>query len=112
MGTHDENVSFKHVVNLLGSEQASQIRAISLRIYSEAAAYALERGIIIADTKFEFGLDGNEQLVLIDEVLTPDSSRFWPLDRYQAGMSPPTPRPCHNLFWIRRRPYTAKRSSV
>ena len=90
VGTHDENVSFEHVVNRLGSEQANKIRDISLRIYREAAAYALERGIIIADTKFEFGLDSDGQLVLIDEVLTPDSSRFWPLDRYQPGLNPPS----------------------
>ncbi|MBV5272783.1 MAG: phosphoribosylaminoimidazolesuccinocarboxamide synthase [Lamprocystis purpurea] len=89
-GTHDENVDFAHTVDLLGAELAAQVRDASLRIYSECAAYALERGIIIADTKFEFGLDAAGRLHLIDEVLTPDSSRFWPADEYQPGISPPS----------------------
>jgi len=90
VGAHDENVSFDQVCQRIGQEQAEQMRAVSLRIYREAAAYALERGIIIADTKFEFGLDEQDRLVLIDELLTPDSSRFWPLDRYQPGVNPPS----------------------
>ncbi len=90
VGDHDENVDFQHTVELLGPELAEQIRTVSLRLYQEAAAYALERGIIIADTKFEFGQDENGNLVLIDEVLTPDSSRFWPADQYQPGISPPS----------------------
>jgi phosphoribosylaminoimidazole-succinocarboxamide synthase len=89
-GTHDENVDFAHTVDLLGAELAAQVRDASLRIYSECAAYALERGIIIADTKFEFGLDAAGRLHLIDEVLTPDSSRFWPADQYRPGSSPPS----------------------
>jgi len=89
-GAHDENVDFEHTVDLLGRELAEQVRALSLRIYSECAAYALTRGIIIADTKFEFGLDADERLHLIDEVLTPDSSRFWPADQYRPGTSPPS----------------------
>jgi len=89
-GTHDENVDFAHTVDLLGAELAAQVRDASLRIYSECAAYALERGIIIADTKFEFGLDDAGRLHLIDEVLTPDSSRFWPADEYRPGISPPS----------------------
>ena len=89
-GTHDENVDFAHTVDLLGAELAAQVRDASLRIYSECAAYALERGIIIADTKFEFGLDDAGRLHLIDEVLTPDSSRFWPADHYRPGSSPPS----------------------
>ncbi len=89
-GTHDENVDFAHTVDLLGAELAAQVRDASLRIYSECAAYALERGIIIADTKFEFGLDAAGRLHLIDEVLTPDSSRFWPADEYRPGISPPS----------------------
>ena len=88
IGDHDENIDFDKTVDLLGRERAEQIRDVSLQLYNEAAAYALERGIIIADTKFEFGLDKNDQLVLIDEVLTPDSSRFWPADSYQPGSSP------------------------
>ncbi len=89
-GTHDENVDFEHTVDLLGRELAEQVREASLAVYRECAAYARERGIIIADTKLEFGLDANGQLHLIDEVLTPDSSRFWPVDRYRPGTSPPS----------------------
>jgi len=90
VGEHDENVDFEYTVGLLGQDLAEQVRDVSLRLYSEAAAYALERGIIIADTKFEFGQDDEGNLVLIDEVLTPDSSRFWPADQYQPGISPPS----------------------
>jgi len=89
-GAHDENVDFDHTVNLLGRDLAEQVRETSLRVYSECAAYALSRGIIIADTKFEFGLDADGRLHLIDEVLTPDSSRFWPADQYRPGTSPPS----------------------
>ncbi len=90
MGTHDENIDFELMVGLMGAELAAKVREISLEIYCEAAAYARERGIIIADTKFEFGLDDEGQLLLIDELLTPDSSRFWPLDQYRVGISPPS----------------------
>jgi phosphoribosylaminoimidazole-succinocarboxamide synthase len=90
VGNHDENVSFEHTVALIGAELADRIRELSLRIYVEAAAYALTRGIIIADTKFEFGIDGDGALYLIDEALTPDSSRFWPVDAYEPGRSPPS----------------------
>ena len=88
VGEHDENVAYEYTVDVLGPELAQQVRSVSLRLYSDAAAYALERGIIIADTKFEFGLDRHENLTLIDEVLTPDSSRFWPADSYRVGISP------------------------
>jgi phosphoribosylaminoimidazole-succinocarboxamide synthase len=87
-GDHDINVNFEVIINLVGKDIANQVRNLSLQIYTEAAEYALQRGIIIADTKFEFGLDENENIVLIDEALTPDSSRFWPLDSYKVGMSP------------------------
>ncbi|HUL11929.1 MAG TPA: phosphoribosylaminoimidazolesuccinocarboxamide synthase [Methylococcaceae bacterium] len=90
LGSHDENIDFAKTIELLGKELAEKVRAVSLRLYTEAAAYALGRGIIIADTKFEFGLDKNGHLYLIDEVLTPDSSRFWPLDQYRVGVSPPS----------------------
>ncbi|HID46725.1 MAG TPA: phosphoribosylaminoimidazolesuccinocarboxamide synthase [Chromatiaceae bacterium] len=90
IGAHDENVDFDHTVKLLGRDLAEQVRDISLQIYREAAGYALKRGIIIADTKFEFGLDESGGLHLIDEALTPDSSRFWPADQYQPGISPPS----------------------
>ncbi|MCD2449540.1 phosphoribosylaminoimidazolesuccinocarboxamide synthase [Methylicorpusculum oleiharenae] len=90
VGDHDENISFAQTVALLGGAMAEQVRKASLTLYQEAAAYALERGIIIADTKFEFGLDEQGALHLIDEVLTPDSSRFWPADQYRVGISPPS----------------------
>ena len=89
-GDHDENIGFDDVVNLIGEKLAIRVRDLSIAIYDRAAAYALQRGIIIADTKFEFGLDDEGRLYLIDEVLTPDSSRFWPLDQYQVGSSPPS----------------------
>jgi phosphoribosylaminoimidazole-succinocarboxamide synthase len=89
-GEHDMNVDFAHTVDLLGEELAGQVRDASLRIYTEAAAYALGKGIIIADTKFEFGLDEDGRLHIIDEALTPDSSRFWPADQYRPGISPPS----------------------
>jgi len=87
-GDHDENIDFAAAQTLLGSELAEQVRSVSLEIYTRCAAYARERGIIIADTKFEFGLDAAGRLVLIDEILTPDSSRFWPADSYAPGSSP------------------------
>ena len=87
---HDENISFGEVEKLIGRELASKVRDVSIRLYKEAADYAAKRGIIIADTKFEFGLDDKGELVLIDEVLTADSSRFWPADSYRVGISPPS----------------------
>lgn len=90
LGAHDENVSFARVVETIGQDLAEQVREISLRLYREAADYALARGILIADTKFEFGLDEQRRLVLMDEVLTPDSSRFWPADQYRPGVNPPS----------------------
>ncbi len=90
LGSHDENVSFAVIVGQIGAAMAEQVREVSLRLYREAADYALSRGIIIADTKFEFGLDEQGQLTLMDEALTPDSSRFWPADQYQPGVNPPS----------------------
>ncbi len=90
LGEHDENISFEESVALLGREMAEKVRDVSLQIYQYAADYARQRGIIIADTKFEFGTDKNGGLVLIDEILTPDSSRFWPADSYGPGTSPPS----------------------
>jgi phosphoribosylaminoimidazole-succinocarboxamide synthase len=89
-GNHDENVDFKTVAGLIGEDLACQVRDASIKIYEFASKYALERGIIIADTKFEFGLDNNGKLYLMDEVLTPDSSRFWPKESWQPGTSPPS----------------------
>jgi phosphoribosylaminoimidazole-succinocarboxamide synthase len=90
MGDHDENIGFGRMCHIVGTALAEKIRAVSIRLYSEAAAMALPRGIIIADTKFEFGLDDNGTLTLMDEVLTPDSSRFWPVEGYAAGSNPPS----------------------
>lgn len=90
VGLHDINIDFAQMQGKIGAELAEQVRAVSIELYQRAAAYALGRGIIIADTKFEFGLDADGKLVLIDEILTPDSSRFWPADHYRPGISPPS----------------------
>ncbi len=90
VGDHDENVSFDSVVAAIGADLAEQVRAATLAIYKWAAAYAAERGIIIADTKFEFGTDADGTLYVMDEMLTPDSSRFWPAEEYRVGISPPS----------------------
>ncbi len=90
LGDHDENIDFERAAALLGADLAAEVRDASLRIYTECAEYARTRGIIIADTKFEFGLDQTGRLHLIDEVLTPDSSRFWPAHSYRPGTSPPS----------------------
>lgn len=89
-GQHDENIDYARAVELVGADLAAQLKDYTLRIYREAADYALARGIIIADTKFEFGVDEHGTVHLIDEVLTPDSSRFWPADQYRPGISPPS----------------------
>jgi phosphoribosylaminoimidazole-succinocarboxamide synthase len=90
VGDHDENIDFATMCDLIGSELAERVRDLSIQIYQHGADYARAHGIIIADTKFEFGLDDDGKLYLIDEVLTPDSSRFWPADQYQLGISPPS----------------------
>jgi phosphoribosylaminoimidazole-succinocarboxamide synthase len=87
---HDENISFEEVAKLIGKPMAEKVRDVSIRLYKEASDFAATKGIIIADTKFEFGLDSQNNIVLIDEVLTADSSRFWPADSYKVGMSPPS----------------------
>jgi phosphoribosylaminoimidazole-succinocarboxamide synthase len=87
---HDENISYAEVEQRIGKQLAAKVRDTSIRLYREAADYAASKGILIADTKFEFGLDNNNDLVLIDEVLTADSSRFWPKDSYRVGVSPPS----------------------
>ena len=89
-GIHDENISFDQMVTQVGGAIAEQVRELSIRIYQQARTYALTRGIIIADTKFEFGLDSDDNVLLIDELLTPDSSRFWPATEYRVGISPPS----------------------
>jgi len=90
VGVHDENITFADTVALMGQAVAEKVRDVSIQLYTTAAEYARQRGIIIADTKFEFGLDDNGELYLIDEALTPDSSRFWPVEQYQVGISPPS----------------------
>ncbi len=90
MGDHDENIDFARMSEIVGAELASKVREISIALYTTAATLALSKGLIIADTKFEFGLDANDELMLMDEVLTPDSSRYWPLDGYQEGINPPS----------------------
>jgi len=90
LGEHDENISFEQVIALIGEKLAKQIRDVSIRLYKTASDYAASRGIIIADTKFEFGLDANGELVLMDEILTADSSRFWPAETYHVGSNPPS----------------------
>ncbi len=90
VGDHDINVGFEQIEARVGAERAREVRDISIRLYTEAAEFARSRGIIIADTKFEFGVDAAGELVLIDEILTPDSSRYWPADEYREGISPPS----------------------
>jgi phosphoribosylaminoimidazole-succinocarboxamide synthase len=90
VGQHDENISFEKAADLLGRDLAEKVKQATISIYKDCAAYALTKGIIIADTKFEFGLDEQGTLTLIDEVLTPDSSRFWPADQYKPGSNPPS----------------------
>ncbi len=90
MGEHDENIAFERMEQIVGSELAHRVREVSIRLYREAAAFALGKGIIIADTKFEFGLDAAGTLTLMDEILTPDSSRYWPLESYHEGENPPS----------------------
>ena len=90
IGDHDENIDFDRVTEIIGTDLAARVRDTALKLYVEAAAHALTRGIIIADTKFEFGLDSDGTLTLMDEILTPDSSRFWPLESYREGTNPPS----------------------
>jgi len=107
-GQHDENISFAEAANIVGAELAEKVRAVSIQLYSEAAAYAKTRGIIIADSKFEFGLDGAGKLYLIDEILTPDSSRFWPAAEYRTGISPPSFDKQIVRDWLETQPWNKK----
>ena len=90
VGEHDQNISFEQTIDLVGEDIATAVRHAALQLYDYASGYATKRGIIIADTKFEFGLDADNNLLLIDEALTPDSSRFWPAEKYRPGISPPS----------------------
>ena len=126
-GEHDENISFERMVQIVGAEIAQRVREVSIRLYEEAAAFALTKGIIIADTKFEFGLDREGTLTLMDEVLTPDSSRYWPLESYQdavaQGRNPPSydkqfvrdwleSAPVNGAAWNKRAPAPALPADV
>ena len=105
VGTHDENISFEKACEMVGEDIARQIRDYSLALYQRAAEYALTKGIIIAETKFEFGQDENGTVRLMDEVLTPDSSRFWPSDQYNEGMSPPSYDKQYIRDWLETQPW-------
>ena len=107
-GQHDENISFAEAEKIVGAELAARVRKVSIQLYSEAAEYARTRGIIIADTKFEFGADEAGRLYLIDEILTPDSSRFWPAAQYRTGMSPPSFDKQIVRDWLETQPWNKK----
>jgi len=107
-GSHDENISYAEAQKIVGAELAARVRDVSIRLYSEAADYAKSRGIIIADTKFEFGVDGAGKLFLIDEILTPDSSRFWPAAEYRVGASPPSFDKQIVRNWLETQPWNKK----
>jgi len=107
-GQHDENISYDEAAKIVGADYARQVRDAALSLYSEAAAFALEHGIIIADTKFEFGTDAQGRLHLIDEALTPDSSRFWPADQYRPGANPPSYDKQFVRDWLETQPWNKK----
>ena len=104
-GEHDENISYEEAAKIVGADLASKVRAASIQLYSEATAYALTKGIVIADTKFEFGVDSAGTLYLIDEILTPDSSRFWPAASYRTGISPPSFDKQFVRDWLEAQPW-------
>jgi len=107
-GEHDENISFEEASRIVGADYAAQVRSLAVRLYTEAAAFAATRGIIIADTKFEFGIDAAGRIYLIDEALTPDSSRFWPAAEYHIGMSPPSFDKQFVRDWLETQPWNKK----
>jgi phosphoribosylaminoimidazole-succinocarboxamide synthase len=107
-GEHDENITYGDTEKIVGKALAAQVRDVSLRLYTEATEFAATRGIIIADTKFEFGVDGKGELVLIDEILTPDSSRFWPAAEYRVGASPPSFDKQIVRDWLETQPWNKK----
>ena len=107
-GQHDENITYAEVEKIVGAKLAAQVREVSIRLYTEAADFAARRGVIIADTKFEFGVDADNNLVLIDEILTPDSSRFWPAAEYRTGISPPSFDKQIIRDWLETTPWNKK----
>jgi phosphoribosylaminoimidazole-succinocarboxamide synthase len=108
IGEHDENITYAEAEKIVGKALAAQVRDISIRLYTEAAEFAATRGIIIADTKFEFGTGADGKLVLIDEILTPDSSRFWPASEYRVGISPPSFDKQFVRDWLETQPWNKK----
>ncbi|TDK67456.1 phosphoribosylaminoimidazolesuccinocarboxamide synthase [Sapientia aquatica] len=108
MGQHDENISFEQAQAIVGAEIATKVRDLTIQLYTQAAQFAATKGIIIADTKFEFGLDAQNNVYLIDEILTPDSSRFWPAASYQVGMSPPSFDKQFVRDWLESQPWDKK----
>jgi len=108
MGQHDENISFSEAEKIVGADIAAKVRDLSIQLYSQAAEFAATKGIIIADTKFEFGLDAANNIYLIDEILTPDSSRFWPAASYKVGMSPPSFDKQFVRDWLETQPWNKK----
>ena len=108
MGAHDENISFAEAEKIVGTDVAHQVRDAAINLYNQAAEFAATKGIIIADTKFEFGLDANGVVHLIDEILTPDSSRFWPAASYKVGMSPPSFDKQFVRDWLETQPWNKK----
>ncbi|MES2296442.1 MAG: phosphoribosylaminoimidazolesuccinocarboxamide synthase [Pseudomonadota bacterium] len=108
VGQHDENISYEEAEKIVGADVARQVREMAILLYTEAAEFAASRGIIIADTKFEFGLDAKGVVHLIDEILTPDSSRFWPMSSYQVGMSPPSFDKQFVRDWLETQPWNKK----
>jgi phosphoribosylaminoimidazole-succinocarboxamide synthase len=108
MGQHDENISFAQAEQIVGVDIAAKVRDLAIQLYTEAAEFAATKGIIIADTKFEFGLDADNNIFLIDEILTPDSSRFWPVSSYQVGMSPPSFDKQFVRDWLETQPWNKK----
>lgn len=108
VGQHDENISFTETEKIVGADIAAKVRDLAIRLYSEAATFAATKGIIIADTKFEFGLDAANNIYLIDEILTPDSSRFWPAASYQVGISPPSFDKQFVRDWLEKQPWNKK----
>ena len=107
-GEHDENIPFEEAAQVIGKANAEKVRAISLQLYREAADFAATKGIIIADTKFEFGTDERGEIILIDEILTPDSSRFWPASEYRTGISPPSFDKQFVRDWLETQPWNKK----
>ncbi|MDP3957754.1 MAG: phosphoribosylaminoimidazolesuccinocarboxamide synthase [bacterium] len=107
-GQHDENIPYERMVEIIGERHATRVRSVSIQLYTEAAAYAKTKGIVIADTKFEFGVDPDDRLYLIDELMTPDSSRFWPVDQYRAGINPPSFDKQFVRDWLETQPWNKK----